>query len=365
MRRILYQICHVTGVCRLFARWNRHRPIVLAFHGVTEDTSDTLVNYQGKHLHRPIFERLMRYLASHYTPVSLEALLEHLQGGSRLPERAFVVTFDDGYRNVATVAAPILHELRIPATLFVVTRFVRDGEMIWTDRLISALALASTERLKVQCNGHTIDHPIGSAAEKRAADAAIRALCKRVSDTERVAIIDAIVRELGVDEASLKNVWRDQDPVDDEDMKQLPEFGVTIGSHTASHAILSRCDERQLALELEESKAFIEEKTGERCRHFSYPNGSRADFSAATRRAVERVGYVCAMTTVRERVEPDANVFEIPRHILTHNEVTLAEFDAEVSGLAAFLRGTKTWLTRRRAQAQANATHDSRDVRTS
>jgi peptidoglycan/xylan/chitin deacetylase (PgdA/CDA1 family) len=288
----------------------------------------------------------MSYLSEHYTPISLESLVEHLREGAPVPERAFVVTFDDGYRNVATVAAPILAELGIPATLFVTTRFSRDSQMLWTDRLIAALELTSKDHVRVQRGGGTLEYAVGSATEKHAADKAIRLLCKSVEHEERLVLIDAIVRELGVGEDQLMTAWDDHRPVGDDDLKQLGRLGVSVGSHTATHAILTRCSEEKLALELSESKAFIEEKTGEPCTLFSYPNGSVTDFSARTGRAVRDAGYVCALTTVARRVDRGQDVFEIPRYIVTHNEITLAEFAAEVSGFATFVRSAQDVLTR-------------------
>jgi len=44
------------------------------------------------------------------------------------------VTFDDGYRDNLAEAAPILSELAIPFTVFVVPRFIESGEPLYLDR---------------------------------------------------------------------------------------------------------------------------------------------------------------------------------------------------------------------------------------
>ncbi|MEW6560212.1 MAG: polysaccharide deacetylase family protein [Pseudomonadota bacterium] len=67
------------------------------------------------------FDRQMQQLAAHKV-VSLEEGLRALRAGP-LREPMFAVTFDDGYLDNITEAAPILERHRIPATIFVTTQF--------------------------------------------------------------------------------------------------------------------------------------------------------------------------------------------------------------------------------------------------
>ncbi|MBN2475164.1 MAG: glycosyltransferase [Pirellulales bacterium] len=74
------------------------------------------------------FRRQMRVLLSRgYTPWPLRRVLEHHTAGRPIPPKTFVVTFDDGYECVYHDAWPVLSELRIPATVFVVTSHL-DGD---------------------------------------------------------------------------------------------------------------------------------------------------------------------------------------------------------------------------------------------
>ena len=58
--------------------------------------------------------------------IDIGGLRAALAGDLRLPERAAVITFDDGYRSVHEYALPVLQRLACPALLFVPTDFV-DG----------------------------------------------------------------------------------------------------------------------------------------------------------------------------------------------------------------------------------------------
>jgi len=73
-------------------------------------------------------ERFRRQLAGllsrGYRPWPLRRALAYRQAGKPFPARMFVVTFDDGYDNIYHHAWPILKELSIPATVFVVTDYL-------------------------------------------------------------------------------------------------------------------------------------------------------------------------------------------------------------------------------------------------
>jgi peptidoglycan/xylan/chitin deacetylase (PgdA/CDA1 family) len=59
-----------------------------------------------------------------WQPVDLAAFLSGLAEPERLPERAALITFDDGYRSVREVALPWLERFGYPAVVFVPTDFV-------------------------------------------------------------------------------------------------------------------------------------------------------------------------------------------------------------------------------------------------
>jgi peptidoglycan/xylan/chitin deacetylase (PgdA/CDA1 family) len=73
-----------------------------------------------------------------------------------------------------------------------------------------------------------------------------------------------------------------------EQLREIAERGVTIGSHTINHPHLPALSDSELDRELGESRARIEDELGRRCRLFAYPYG---EHDARVRAAVGRVGY--------------------------------------------------------------------------
>lgn len=339
--RTLYSVADATGVNRLFAHINRARPLVLAFHGVTAEVPGHLCNYEGKHLHLPIFERIMERVARHYQVVPLARVVDWMEGNGELPEHAVALTFDDGYRNVFTQAVPVLQRFGMPATLFVVTDFVFHGRMLWPDRLTSAIAASDVSRVRVSLEGAAVDMPLASEHDKRLADARLTALCKSLPEEAKLAFLERVFDALRVTGKQITEAWADHAPIPLDEMKRLPACGIEVGSHTCSHGIVTRFAPDAMAQEMNESKRLIEQAMGRPCSEFSYPNGGPGDFSEQSRERVAAAGYRCAVTTIKRRVAPGDDRFAIPRAILTHNQVTTAEFSAHVAGLPAFLRAVR------------------------
>jgi peptidoglycan/xylan/chitin deacetylase (PgdA/CDA1 family) len=64
-----------------------------------------------------------------------------------------------------------------------------------------------------------------------------------------------------------------------------------LGAHSMTHPDLRTLGERELAAELADSKAAVEDITGRRCRAFAYPFGLH---DARVRRATARSGFAVA-----------------------------------------------------------------------
>jgi peptidoglycan/xylan/chitin deacetylase (PgdA/CDA1 family) len=72
----------------------------------------------GLYVSREDFARQLRWLADRgYHAVTLRAVYLYWRGRRPLPPRPIVLSFDDGYREQFTIAAPLLEEHRWPAVL--------------------------------------------------------------------------------------------------------------------------------------------------------------------------------------------------------------------------------------------------------
>lgn len=103
-------------------------PLIVNYHVVSEFSLPHI-----RHLYRyrdpGMFNNDMDFLVSRYKPIGMLELLEAMQGSARLPENAVLITFDDGFREVQEVVAPILSKKGIPATFFITSNLIDNKEM--------------------------------------------------------------------------------------------------------------------------------------------------------------------------------------------------------------------------------------------
>jgi peptidoglycan/xylan/chitin deacetylase (PgdA/CDA1 family) len=114
---------------RLDALLMHNEAVVVAFHRVHDnaDVSDALT------VDTRTFEAYCRFFARFFNVVSLPALVSMLESG-RPPNRVLAITFDDGYRDNYVNAAPILEQLSLPATFFVVSQWIGTATVPFWDR---------------------------------------------------------------------------------------------------------------------------------------------------------------------------------------------------------------------------------------
>jgi glycosyltransferase involved in cell wall biosynthesis/peptidoglycan/xylan/chitin deacetylase (PgdA/CDA1 family) len=198
--------------------------LVLAYHSLTPWAGDPLgVTPEA-------FSAQMRYLAKHgWSCISLLDLVRHMEKGTTPPRRSFVLTFDDGYLDCLSVAAPILASYGWTATVFVVTGLLGEGGRLPHDLRVAAEGCAGPER-----------------------------------------------RSLTWEEAA-----------------QLAAGGFTIGSHTHTHRSLTHVGPEDRARELADSAAELRRRLGIREPLVCYPFGDAdGEVIAEARSAGYRGGVV-------------------------------------------------------------------------
>jgi succinoglycan biosynthesis protein ExoM len=76
----------------------------------------------------------LEFFLRHYQPVSMNDIVQHVTGNKQLPARAFHLTFDDGFREMHDVVAPILLARGVPATFFVCKAFLDNRDLAYDNK---------------------------------------------------------------------------------------------------------------------------------------------------------------------------------------------------------------------------------------
>lgn len=100
------------------------------------------------------FKAQMRFLKNqHYNVVKLEDLARIIKK-DKIPSKTIAITFDDGYENNYTSAFPVLKQLGLDATIFIIPALVgREGYLTWSQ------ILEMSESGFITIGSHTMTHP--------------------------------------------------------------------------------------------------------------------------------------------------------------------------------------------------------------
>ena len=259
---------------------------VLMYHGVCDDPP--LPPHINFHHRRSVFERQMRLLKRRYRVAPLSSLINALMRGEPL-RKSVVLTFDDGYRNNARLAAPILRKLEMPATIFVATAYTGTNHWMplnelywrWSNGEMSAEEM---ERLRKQLRGR----PQVESVELMA-HLAQRALPATAAAEESFAMLN----------------W--------DEIQDLADSCADFGSHTHTHCNMAAEQPSRQLLELETSKGLLAARLQRPIRAFAYPYGRAEHISDTTRASVIAAGYDCAITAEYGLVTPRSDRFALPR----------------------------------------------------
>lgn len=293
------------GAWKPLVRWlspggSRGRLLVFIFHRVLPE-KDPLRRDEPDAAQ---FDWMVRLIRGNFSVLPLGQAVDRLKNGT-LPAAAACITFDDGYRDNLTIAAPILMRHGVTATFFIATGFLGGGRM-WNDDIIEAVRAS---------HGRSVDwsefelgrHDLLSDDHCRAAIPAVLGRLKYAPHGARAATAREIARRAGISDASELMMTPDE-------VRRLHASGMGIGGHTRSHPILSSLGDDEAYSEIVRGKSELEAMLGERVSVFAYPNGNpERDFASKHVDMIREAGFSAAVTTERGVGKPGDDPLLVPR----------------------------------------------------
>jgi peptidoglycan/xylan/chitin deacetylase (PgdA/CDA1 family) len=264
---------------------------IFLFHGVIHHQKHRVRNYTRKHIEQDEFAVILDQLAGAGTCVSMDEIVRATERGASLPARAFAITFDDGFANNLTIAAPLLHERGLAATFYLTSGFIDENSASWTDLIEYALEQRESVALELAIGHRTATTDL----EKVALLDELRGWLKAARDVDPYAVADEVWMQLGItdfhadDELDRKMTWEEARHLDED-----PLF--TVGGHGHTHRILERLSDAELHREITLSVGRQKDRLGTAPRHYSYPEGLADCYSERVITALRAAGIACSPT---------------------------------------------------------------------
>ncbi|MDP8959273.1 MAG: polysaccharide deacetylase family protein [Actinomycetota bacterium] len=281
----------------------RGRTIILLYHRVTSVASDPF----GLCVRPDRFAEQLRHLRRMAAVVPLRRCLEP-SSGCRV-----ALTFDDGYHDNATEAAPMLQSGGLPATFFVTAGMLDRAEEYWWDRLEGLLSSEGRGggHLDLMTHEGRLWVDVRSPGGRRRALWALHRRLRFWGRAEIRAVLDQVARQLGADEVPRET---HRAMTTEELLRLAAGEGCDIGAHTVSHPSLLQLPDDQQFQEVAESRQRLEALLGRPVEAFSYPFGGSDAWDTVTVGCVRRAGFRLACTALAGAVPRRPHPLTLPRH---------------------------------------------------
>ena len=198
-------------------------PLIVNYHVVSDKNLPHVINLY-KYRDVKTFGQDLDFLAANYHPIGLRELLDYMKNGTRLPKNSFLITFDDGFKEVYETAAPILAKKGISATFFITRDFI-DNSSLGFDGKKSLI-------MEHLLSGVTVPNELKEIVKGDTSAELVRAIGD-IPYSER-SQIDRVATLLHVD---FRDYLKKVSPyLTSQQIVELVREGFTIGSHALDHA---------------------------------------------------------------------------------------------------------------------------------
>lgn len=237
--------------------------IILYCHVVNDEDVphiDHLYKYKGT---REFYDDI-EFLLKEYSPIGLPDVIDWAKGKIELSPDCFLLTFDDGLREIDDVIAPFLLRKGIPATFFISSAFLDNRELCYQHKaslLVEKIRQGISPETERQLKRILLDMGLSFST---LSEGILKINYRQKNALDRIAEIVFI---------DFKGYLKEKQPyLTSNQVNKLIEKGFTIGAHSIDHPHYSALT---LGEQLEQtiiSTKYIREKFGLDYGAFAFPH---------------------------------------------------------------------------------------------
>lgn len=260
--------------------------------------------------------------------VSLDEAMRRIDQASARPFVA--LSFDDGYRDTAQFALPVLERHQAPFTVYVATGFADRSAGMWWLELEEALRRAET--VEIADGDLSLAIATRTPREKAEAFERIYWALRGGGEQRLLRVVGALAARQGVDGAAIVGDLC----MDWSEIAALARHPLaTIGAHSVSHKMFAKWPEDVAQTEMRDSKERIERELGLPVRHFAYPVGDPTSAGRREFALARALGFSSAVTTRPGMIFPAHrdHLTALPRLSVNGNWQNAGYFEVLLSGV--------------------------------
>ena len=206
----------------------------------------------------------LEYLLKHFKPVSPDDLLDVMKNGKAMPANSFLLSFDDGFKEVYHIIAPILEAKGVPAIFFINPAFIDNRELFYrskTSLLIHELIRRQEDDSMIAIYGDALH------LKEPTIDKIIHTFKSSKKFTNPS--LDLLANTIGY---SFDDYLKTQQPfLTSEQVSSLHNRGFTIGAHSWDHPYYKDLNHAQQLEQTISSCAYVQTHFNVNNKYFSFP----------------------------------------------------------------------------------------------
>lgn len=307
----------------------RTNPVVPLWHVVSDAELPHVSSvYQFRNTRQ--FSADLEFLLRHYSPVTEDEVIRHLHDGAALPQRGVLLTFDDGFREIHDIVAPLLRAKGAPATFFLTTSTLDNRDLCFPQK--KSLLMAALARRQSAATLGEAGRLLSLAGAR--ADSTLEARIQAVSFGHRK-VLDHLAHVL---ECDFQRYLGSQRPyVTSEQVEGLLRQGFTVGAHSVDHPPYDELTLDEQLFQTRNSVRELSERFRMICRSFAFPYRDRG-VSLGFFRAIFGDGQL-KVSFGTGGLAPHVFPYNLPRFSTERTDLSAADVLAGQFGRSLMSRG--------------------------
>jgi len=296
----------------------------LMFHYVRPDNPD--LPY-FKHFHIDNFKQMLDYIEHNFNFIPLHTFIDCITCNKNT--NGYILTFDDGFKDHYRYVFPELRRRKLWGLFYPSVGPFLNNKLLDVHRVHMLLGRYPAAKIYHEIKSILTENML---CQEHVKEFKSKTYKKQVNDTNteevkkllnyfidykyRSTIVDMLAKKFFTDEKSLTKEFY----MKPEEIKEMADNGMIIGSHTVFHPVLSRLSIEQQEIEISTSLDMIENIIDNplAIRSFCYPYGESFSFTQETKQILDKYNCLFAFTA-----EPK----DILLQDILHNRLTLPRYD--------------------------------------
>jgi peptidoglycan/xylan/chitin deacetylase (PgdA/CDA1 family) len=288
--------------------------VIFLFHGVIEKNFFEVRNYNKKHILKKEFLKILRLLKKRGNVLSLDEIFYCIKNHINLPKNTYAITFDDGFENNYSLAAPILDELNVPSTFYFSTDFIENNTMSWIDKIEYCVELKKKGEVYIPWLRRKIQ--FNSKQSKINLLKNIRYFVKNYLGFNINNFVNHFFSQCNIQIINHSNINIDK-KINWKQTNLLKNHRLfKVGGHSHEHLSLGLLSSKQSTLQIRKSFRLFKKRINLNLDHYSYPEGRTIDYNKSIITTLKSSGIKLCPTAIEGKNNLNSSLFHLKRILI-------------------------------------------------